>query len=458
MGGHSSITPKNSGGISRRRRILGGACVISAVIFGLLAVREYTASSRLDTTVALLSGMGFLFLLEWWNISTTIDPAFANQSVREQAELIRMIVENSLDAVVAMDIRGHVTTWNSRAEVMFGWPREEALGRPLADLIIPTEFREAHWRGLQRYLATGEQRIFNKRIELRALRKDGSEFDVELTVTPVTQSGAILFSAFLRDITERKLAAAEIQALQTELEQRVQDRTRKLEEANKELEAFSYSISHDLRAPLRHINVYTTMLKNSLGDQLPDKESRHLKNIGTATSEMNQLIDDLLSFSRLSRVDLKETRVDLGPTVLSCVQKLKDALPDRTIAWKIGELPNVLGDAAMIRQVVSNLLENAVKYTGPRNPAEIEVACAGEENGMLVFFVRDNGVGFDSRYKYKLFRVFQRLHSAEQFEGTGIGLANVQRIIQRHGGRTWAEGQIDQGATFYFTLKPAPGC
>jgi PAS domain S-box-containing protein len=240
-----------------------------------------------------------------------------------------------------------------------------------------------------------------------------------------------------------------------ELEQRVQDRTAQLEAANKELEAFSYSVSHDLRAPLRHVQGYVHMLAREAQGQLSDKGRRLLKTIVDASKEMGVLIDDLLGFSRMARAEMGERRVSLDGLVQESIQCLGTATRGRNIIWKIPPLPSVLGDPAMLKQAFANLLANAVKYSRPRNPAQIEVGFDGREGERVILFVRDNGVGFDPQYVHKLFGVFQRLHRAEEFEGTGIGLANVRRIIARHGGRTWAEGALDRGATFYFTLKPS---
>jgi light-regulated signal transduction histidine kinase (bacteriophytochrome) len=237
--------------------------------------------------------------------------------------------------------------------------------------------------------------------------------------------------------------------------QKAQAANEQLHIANKELEAFSYSVSHDLRAPLRHIQGYVEMLTREIQGSLTDKGRRYLKTIADAGREMGELIDDLLAFSRMGRAEMVEHEVDLTPVVEEVRRGLELSLKGREITWKIMPLPRVRGDSAMLRQVLANLLNNAVKYSRNRPAAEIEVGCAGEEEGRTVFYVRDNGAGFDMKYADKLFGVFQRLHRAEEFEGTGIGLASVRRIVARHGGRTWAEGRLGAGATFYFSLKPA---
>ncbi len=265
------------------------------------------------------------------------------------------------------------------------------------------------------------------------------------------------------DFMRRKKAAggdeAELrQRMEAEIfqsSQKVQAVNQQLQAANAELESFSYSVSHDLRAPLRHVRGYVEMLTREAESQLTEKGRRYLQTIADAAREMSELIDDLLAFSRMGRSEMQEAVVDLGALVAETRQGLEPVMRGRNIRWQIGTLPAVRGDPSMLRQVLVNLLGNAVKYTRKRDAAEIEIGCDGMEDGRIVLFVRDNGAGFDMQYAGKLFGVFQRLHRADEFEGTGIGLASVQRIIHRHGGRIWAQGQVDAGATFYITLRPA---
>lgn len=293
-------------------------------------------------------------------------------------------------------------------------------------------------------------------LEHRIVRPDGSvRWVYDLAHPYCDEQGQLArYVGTTLDITERKRATEALRTFTAELERRVRERTAQLETANKELESFSYSISHDLRAPLRHIHGYTEMLARDVGDRLSENGRRFLKTIAAASEEMSTLIDDLLAFSRVGRAEMREIRVELDTVVQEAMRGLERATSGRNIVWKVSPLPAVQGSPPMLRQVFANLLGNAVKYTRPRDPAQIEVGCAGEENGQAILFVRDNGVGFDPRYAGKLFGVFQRLHRADEFEGTGIGLANVRRIIARHGGRTWAEGALNQGATFFFTLRP----
>jgi light-regulated signal transduction histidine kinase (bacteriophytochrome) len=229
------------------------------------------------------------------------------------------------------------------------------------------------------------------------------------------------------------------------------DRTTQLEAANRELEGFSYSVSHDLRAPLRHITGFALMLQKKAAPILDETTLHYLDTISESAKQMGVLIDDLLAFSRIGRSEVKKSRVSLGRLVKGTLKDLEEETRDRDIAWNLGELPEAYCDSSMLRLVFVNLISNAVKFTRPRAKAKIEIGCIAEKDE-FIFFVRDNGVGFDPKYQDKLFGVFQRLHHQDEFEGTGIGLANVRRLIHRHGGRTWAEGEIANGATFYFSL------
>ena len=261
----------------------------------------------------------------------------------------------------------------------------------------------------------------------------------------------VLAEAFDEMLSEIQTRDKEIRLLNADLERRVIARTAEFEAANKELEAFSYSVSHDLRAPLRHIDGFVELLTKHAGSTLDEKGRRHLATIASAARKMGALIDDLLAFSRMGRAEMRKASVNLAALAEEVVQDLKGDAKGRSVEWKLGRLPTVHGDPAMLRLVFQNLLSNAMKYSGPTESARIEVD-AEPQNGEIIVSVRDNGVGFDPTYAHKLLGVFQRLHGPTEFEGTGIGLANVRRIVSRHGGRTWAEGAIGQGATFYFSL------
>jgi light-regulated signal transduction histidine kinase (bacteriophytochrome) len=293
------------------------------------------------------------------------------------------------------------------------------------------------------------------RISVALHRFSGGDFDTRIGKPYPGGEIGDLMAAIDRDFGLIQEQRDTINRLNTDLERRVAERTAQLEAANKELESFCYSVSHDLRMPLRHIDGYIGLLANESGDRLSGESQRYLQVVTEASRNMGRLIDDLLAFSRMGREELKEERVDLDALLKECIESLESETRGRNIVWKLAPLPAVRGDRAMLRQVFANLLGNAIKYTGPRDPAEIEVGCAGDADDRRVLYVRDNGVGFDMQYADKLFGVFQRLHRADQFEGTGIGLANVRRIISRHGGRVWAEAEEERGAVFYFTLRPA---
>jgi light-regulated signal transduction histidine kinase (bacteriophytochrome) len=292
-----------------------------------------------------------------------------------------------------------------------------------------------------------------RHFETVRLRKDGTTVDISVTVSAIRDSEGRIVGAskVARDITEWKGAQATISRLNAELERRVAERTAQLEAANRELEAFSYSVSHDLRAPLRAIDGFSQAVMEDFSGLLPAEGVRYLQTIRSGAQRMGALIDDLLAFARLHRQPVEAQIVDTDRIVRAALADLGSPWPDRRVDLRIGELPACRGDPVMLRQVWTNLLSNALKYTRKRDPATIDVGSANEA-GEQVFFVRDNGTGFDMRYSDKLFGVFQRLHRADEYEGTGVGLAIVQRIVQRHGGKAWGEAAIDRGATFYFTL------
>ncbi len=366
---------------------------------------------------------------------------------------LKAIIDSALDAIVTMDENGLITGWNVRAEAVFGWSAAEVIGHSMSTTIIPPQHREAHQRGLARFLSAGEGPILNQRLEITALHRNGDEFPVELAVTPIRLSSSWLFSAFIRDITQRRRAEAEIRKLNAELEERVKQRTAQLEAANKELETFSYSVSHDLRAPLRGIDGFSQALLEDCGDKLDDNGKKHLDRIRNASQHMGELVDDLLKLSRLTRSDVWYELVDLSRLAEMIATELRNAEPDRQAEFIIQKELKASGDRRLLQVVLENLVNNAWKFTSQIPHARIEFGALKQAPNEVVYFLRDNGAGFDMVYVHKLFAAFQRLHGVADFPGNGIGLATVQRIVQRHGGRVWAEAMVGQGATFYFTLS-----
>jgi PAS domain S-box-containing protein len=374
----------------------------------------------------------------------------AKAALQESEERFRLLVEGVKDyAIYMLDPEGRVATWNAGAERLEGYRAEEVLGQHLSTFFTPEDVehdvaREALRRAEEQGQVTNEG---------WRVRKDGSRFwTVGILTALRDESGRLRgFAKLAHDMTARKETEEEIQRLNEDLERRVVARTAQLEAANQELEAFSYSVSHDLRAPLRHIAGYAEILRADCASSLNEQGKSHLNTINEAARQMGTLIDALLEFSRMGRAGMIRQPVSVAALVEDARGQLHREMQGRDIDWQLGDLPAVRGDPIMLRQVIINLLSNALKYTRGRPHARIEVgATRGEEE--TVFFVRDNGVGFDMRYAEKLFGVFQRLHSPSEFEGTGIGLANVRRIIHRHGGRAWAEGAVDRGATFYIAF------
>jgi PAS domain S-box-containing protein len=362
--------------------------------------------------------------------------------VKQRAQQARLL-DQTHDPILVRDMNSVITYWNRAAEELYGWRAEEVIGRRSYELfktVFPTPLdelqeqllRTGHWEGeLTRTKADGSSVTVACRW---ALRRDGQDQAVSILETN-------------NDISARKHREEEIRRLNRELERRADE----LEIANKELESFAYSVSHDLRAPLRHVVGYGELLQKQAFSSLDDKSRRYMKTILESAKRMGNLIDDLLAFSRIGRAETKKTKVDLTQLANEVVAELGQETKGRDIVWKIGVLPNCRGDRSMLKLVLVNLISNAVKFTRLRSPAEVEIGCTDRPNRTEVF-VRDNGAGFDTRYVHKLFGVFQRLHSTEEFEGTGIGLATVQRIIHRHGGQVRAEGALDHGATFYFSV------
>lgn len=378
-----------------------------------------------------------------------------------------MLVESLPNAIILVDTAGRISLVNKRAETLFGYQREELLGQPV-ETLVPEQFRAPHNNYRTVFIGAPTARPMGAGRDLFGLRKDGRQVPVEIGLNPITTTEGDFVLASIIDITERKQAEAEIAnllqrekaarlevtKLNEELEQRVMERTAQLQAANKELEAFSYSVSHDLRAPLRSIDGFSQALLEDHFDSLDPEAQHYLQRLRAGSQRMAQLIDELLMLSRITRSEMHRKTVDLSRIVQAIADELRQREPERQITFIIEPDVTAQADQQLLQAVLENLVENAWKFTSKNSAARIEFGIMPQPDGQPAYFIRDNGAGFNMAYADKLFGAFQRLHTPAEFPGTGIGLATVQRIIHRHGGHIWAESAVAQGATFYFTLPP----
>jgi PAS domain S-box-containing protein len=369
------------------------------------------------------------------------------EEVREQ---LAAIVESSDDAIVSKTLDGTISAWNRGAEKVFGYSAAEIVGKSMLVLLPPERIDEES--SILARIRSGER---VDHFETVRVRKDGTNIDVSVTISPIRDgNGEIVgVSKVARDITRRKTDELEIRNLNEDLEERIAKRTEQLAAANYELEAFSYSVSHDLRVPLRHIAGFSRILVNDFGPVMAVEAREYLQLIEDAVRRMGLLVEDLLSLAKLGQQSLKLCRTELNAIVDAVISILEPDCEGREVEWRIAKLPALECDPILMGQVFQNLLGNALKYSRNRPCAVIEVDSTQQPGKPPVIFVRDNGAGFNRKYADRLFGVFQRFHTDSEFEGTGVGLATVHRIIQKHGGTIWAESEVDHGATFYFALQ-----
>jgi PAS domain S-box-containing protein len=384
--------------------------------------------------------------------------ARAEGALRKQTSILQSILNSMGEGVIVAEESGNFLLFNAAAEEILGiGPTDTA---PLEwteryNLFMPDQSTPYPADQFPLFRAIRGETVRDAEVFVRH-PKTGN-ITISATGTPLkgeeqVQRGGV---AVFRDITQRKRAEEEIQKLNEDLEQRVTQRTAALEASNKELEAFTYSVAHDLRAPLRQIDGFSKILLEDLAGKLDPEAQRYLDLVREGAGKMDRLVNDLLGLARVGRQELRRHPTGLNTLVEQVVADLTPDLTERQVEWRIGSLPVVECDPGLMKQVLVNLLSNAVKFTRTRAQAIIEIGVQ-EENEERIVFVRDNGVGFDMKYVAKLFGVFQRLHRPQDFEGTGVGLATVQRIIQKHGGRIWVEAEQDKGAVFYFTFEAPP--
>jgi PAS domain S-box-containing protein len=375
------------------------------------------------------------------------------QELHQSETRLEAVINIAGSALISIDESHHITLFNRQAEDMFGYAAREVIGRPLS-MLLPEKFRAEHHLKIEGFFLqkNSRKRLAAERTDVSGLRKNGEEFPLEASISQVNLGDNKLFTVALTDVTQRRQTERELETYRSHLERVVEGRTRELCEKNSELEAFSYSIAHDLRAPLRSITSFSQILLEDSADKLDQEELDHLRRVVKAGRRMAELIDGILNLARIGRSQMSVVEVDLSILATQAKMRLSYDQPDRNVQWNIQPGLVVQGDSQLLSVAMDNLINNAWKYSSKKASAEISFGTTIERDKQT-YFVRDNGAGFDMDHAQALFGVFQRMHKADEFNGTGVGLATVKRIVRRHGGSIWADATVGEGATFYFTLS-----
>lgn len=369
----------------------------------------------------------------------------AERVLKSYAEKLHLALDGASLGTWHWDLRTNKVTWSEKCRVLYCIPDDEEMTRAAHRKRVHPDDLPTVERAVREAIEKGR----DLKLHYRIVAADGTIHWISSRARPYYDEAGrpLRMEGVVADITEPIEAEAKI----SRLNETLADRADELQTSNEELEAFVFSASHDLRGPLRHLNGFVELLDDAIREERPDECREFIGKISSAVARMSQLLDDLLAFSRLGRAEIRSESVDLDGLLDEVIQGLESDTEGREVVWNRSPLPEVLGDAPMLRQVFVNLISNAIKYTRKRQRAVIGIGCERTESEIIVH-IRDNGAGFDMQYVSKLFRVFQRLHRHDEYEGTGVGLANIRRIVERHGGRTWAEGKTGAGATFYFSL------
>jgi two-component system, LuxR family, sensor kinase FixL len=442
-----------------RRQVIEGALTGTPIVFRLLTkggesvyVEGVVSAKRIEGEVLYTRG---IFRDITLRLQAEQQLKELNEGLQERQHNLHQLLVHAPDAMIVIDEESHITFWNPKAEEIFGWTAAEALNQKLSDTIIPPQHREAHDKGMKRYLATGEAHVLNRSIEITALNKKGEEFYVSLTISRVMQENKVAFIAFLRNISAQKKNLLQLE-----------EKTRQLEQTNKSLEAFAYAASHDLKEPLRKIHIFSDRLKQKWFDRFDEEDRRYLDRIENAVIRMRTLIDDLLSYASIGSGDMPFEEVPLEMVIREVLEDLDLSIQEKQARIEIGPLPVVKGQARPLHQAFQNLIDNAIKYSKPGVPPHIRI-CSRVVKGadlppspfeqdphqpFYLIQVEDNGLGFEQKDAERIFQVFTRLYRNAELMGTGVGLSIVQKVINNHNGAVWAQSEPGKGTTFNILL------